>query len=370
MSVHKRRLPSGKQSFRVMWRDADGVQRSKSFGVLSEAKRFDAELKLGHSPTRRVSDSKTRISTWIDEWFATYSQEWAITTVKQRGSICDKWIVPLIGHQPLASFTQRSVRRFRQDMIDAGASSNTINSVLAVLSAAFTAAAEQDLIDGNPVRGVRRLRTKKSAAQALTPLEVEEYRHWMPTARDRVVVSLIAYAGLRPAEVCGLQWRQVTDHHIIVDQSAQDATLVPTKTNRVRTVELCDALRDELDAVGRGDPDDFVVTGSRGGILSWKNWFRRVWVPAGQHVGYRFRPYDLRHTFASLQIHSGKNVMQVAGELGHANPTMTLNVYGHVFSEAQVASRVTVDDAIRAARTELAECPPRSQVELVRGGSA
>lgn len=366
VSIHKRIGANGKNTFRVMWRDADGVQRSKSFKSQTEAKSFNAEVVLGRTPLRRVSDNKTTVKSWIEEWFATYSSEWRVTTIRQRGNICDKWIVPMIGHKPLAGLTGRSVRMFRQDMLEDGASNNTANSVMSVLSAALTAAAEQGVIDQNPARGIRRLAVRKSAADALTPTEVEEYRFWMPTSRDRLIVSLVAYAGLRPAEVCGLQWKHVRANHILVEQSAQDHEIVPTKTGKTRIVELCDALRDEIDAYRPVDADaeDLVITGERGGILNWKNWFRRVWSEAGDHVGYNFRPYDLRHTFASLQIHSGKNVMQVAGELGHANPTMTLNVYGHVFTESQVQSRVSVDDAIRAARTELAARPPRSQVRL------
>ena len=44
------------------------------------------------------------------------------------------------------------------------------------------------------------------------------------------------------------------------------------------------------------------------------------------------RPYDLRHSFASLLIAEGRSILEVAEQLGHA-PTMTLDVYGHVIAE-------------------------------------
>ncbi len=350
--------------YRVIWRELDNIQRSKSFKTRSEAKRFDAEARLGRVPVRGTSDHRTSVDSWITEWFENYSSEWSVTTVRQRGSICDRWIVPLLGGRPLAGLDGRAIREFRQSMLLTGATNNTANSVLAVLSAALTAAADQGIIDHNYARGVRRLPTRKTAAVALTPSQVEAYRRWMPTDRDRLIVSLIAYAGLRPAEVCGLQWKHIRTNHILVEQSAQDATIVPTKTGNNRAVEICESLREEIDAYGRRDEIDLVITGERGGILHWRNWVRRIWLPASAHVGQSFRPYDLRHTFASMQIHSGKNVMQVAAELGHANPTMTLNVYGHVFTESQVESRVSVDDAIRAARTASNDSRrPRALVE-------
>lgn len=362
MSIHKR-IGVRRTTYRVMWRDVDGSQRSKSFNTLADAKRLDAEVHLGRAPSRPDANAKSTIKAWLEEWFAMYADEWAITTVRQRGQICDKWIVPLIGNMRLGAFDNRAAREFRQQMLDLGASNKTVNAVVRVLSAALGGAVEQGLIESNPTRTLRNLGVTSSAAAALTPLEVETYRYWMKNDRDRLIVSLIAYAGLRPAEVCGLQWRHVRDHHILVEQSAQAGMIVRTKTGRARVVEMCDALKTELEKFrpSDADPDDLVVTGERGGILNWKNWFRRNWNDASIKCDMSFRPYDLRHTFASMQIHSGKNVIQVASELGHANPTMTLNVYGHLFTESQVQSRTSVDDAIRAARIELAACPPRSE---------
>ena len=44
-------------------------------------------------------------------------------------------------------------------------------------------------------------------------------------------------------------------------------------------------------------------------------------------------PYVLRHSYASLLIHAGRPVTEVAQELGHG-PEMTMRVYAHVFREA------------------------------------
>jgi hypothetical protein len=51
------------------------------------------------------------------------------------------------------------------------------------------------------------------------------------------------------------------------------------------------------------------------------------------------RPYNLRHSFVSLLIHEGRSVVEVAQQAGHS-PTMTLDVYAHVFDEFDIAERV------------------------------
>ena len=50
----------------------------------------------------------------------------------------------------------------------------------------------------------------------------------------------------------------------------------------------------------------------------WRNWRQRQWANAVEAVGLEHaRPYDLRHSFASLLIHEGRSVMYVARQLGH-----------------------------------------------------
>lgn len=39
----------------------------------------------------------------------------------------------------------------------------------------------------------------------------------------------------------------------------------------------------------------------------------------------------LRHTFASILIAHGHDVVFVSRQLGHANPSITLKVYAHLF---------------------------------------
>jgi len=62
--------------------------------------------------------------------------------------------------------------------------------------------------------------------------------------------------------------------------------------------------------------------------------------------------YDLRHSFVSLLIHEGHNVVEVARQAGHS-PKMALDTYAHVFEEFDPAERVNAADRIRKARDEL-----------------
>jgi len=53
------------------------------------------------------------------------------------------------------------------------------------------------------------------------------------------------------------------------------------------------------------------------------------------------RFHDLRHTFASLLIAQGENVVWVSRQLGHESPNTTLRVYAHLFDGAEHAERAS-----------------------------
>ena len=61
------------------------------------------------------------------------------------------------------------------------------------------------------------------------------------------------------------------------------------------------------------------------------------------------RPSDLRHSFASLLLHEGRNVIYVARQLGH-DARLTLTVYGHVMEELDGSPRTDAATAIQVAR--------------------
>ena len=106
-----------------------------------------------------------------------------------------------------------------------------------------------------------------------------------------------------------------------------------------------------------GSPDDeaLVFPTARGTLWTdydYRNWRKRVYKPAAEAVRLAgSRPYDLRHSFASLLIHEGATVPELARQMGNA-PSVTLDTYAHVLEERDPSSRLDPSGAIETARAE------------------
>jgi integrase len=171
--------------------------------------------------------------------------------------------------------------------------------------------------------------------------------------------------GLRQSELLGLRWRDVNfDNELIHVRSALDrhGNDVPPKTQHaVRDVVLIPALAEMMREHRRTSaydrPADYVFASRVGTPLHWRNVSRRALKPALAEAGIEpLRWHDLRHTFASLLIGGGANVVFTSRQLGHGSSDITLRVYSHLFDRAEQAQRTrdiletTLGDVIRPAR--------------------
>ena len=83
----------------------------------------------------------------------------------------------------------------------------------------------------------------------------------------------------------------------------------------------------------KAKPNDLnlVFSNEAGQPINHNNMVNRYFRPALKKAGLkRIRFHDLRHTYASLKIDQGANVVYISEQLGHSNPTITLNVYSHL----------------------------------------
>jgi len=67
----------------------------------------------------------------------------------------------------------------------------------------------------------------------------------------------------------------------------------------------------------------------------------------------KIRFHDLRHTAASLMLNHGIPVIVVSKILGHSKPSITMDIYGHLYNELQDEAAQLMDEIVTPVQVEL-----------------
>jgi integrase len=170
------------------------------------------------------------------------------------------------------------------------------------------------------------------------------------------VLASALFTGTRQNELLALRWKHLNFSAGLVrvrtslDRQGNDA---PLKTdNAVRDVVMIDSLARLLHGHRRVSRftgrEDFVFASRTGSAMHWRNVTRRCLQHAVRVAGIEpIRWHDLRHTYASMLIATRASITFVSRQMGHANPAITLRVYGHLFDAARYAKRTrhTLEEA-------------------------
>jgi integrase len=298
----------------------------------------------------------------------------------------------------LSDITRREVRGFELKLRAAGLSEINIRKHVRILSSVLSEAVEDELIESNPVlgrgRGRHRSKAKGGASKPrVDPFDGAELTKLFETCRTHVAkrggepqfgrffpfLFTVARVGLRLGEALALRWGDVDwqDGTILIQRSITRGVIDVPKGGKFRRVDMTDELRRvlraeydlrfarvvsmdaEAEAVKRGEAlDALLFPDQGGGILDESNLRRRVWKPllAAAELRHR-RLHDLRHSYASLLLQDGAELLYVSQQLGHHTASFTLDVYGHLMprDRRHVANRLdtlapqSVDERVAAA---------------------
>ncbi len=358
MSVEKVRRSRG-WVWRVRWREA-GRNRAKTFSTRRDALVFDAAVRTARRAGRLAElDAGTET---LGEYIATiWSPTHGITlSAKTRlhyASLYDHHLRPSLGAVRLRDLTPQTIAEWQAARLRHGAGPVAVSHALKLLGSILQHATVGGRIPTNPVRRVKQApMPRREEVRPLAPEVIEAMRR-AADQRDAVLIALLAYSGLRPGEALALRWGDVRERTLLVQRAVSLGEVGDTKTGAHRTVRLLAPLANDLRewrlASRRPGDRALVLPGHDGTpwtLAAYQSWRRRAFKRALTAAAIeRARPYDLRHSFASLLLHEGRNVIYVARQLGH-DARLTLTTYGHVLEELEDAPRTSAEDAIRAAR--------------------
>lgn len=278
---------------------------------------------------------------FVATWKREKEIEWRESYRHTIDCILDRHLLPKFGGIPVNAIDRPSVLDFRAELgarqvgisVDEPRplSNTTVNRIMGIGRMILDEAALRYEF-ANPFLGVKRLKNKRVDIE---PFSMDEVKKILDTVRRdyRGYLTVRFFTGMRSGEIHGLKWKHVDfdRREIAVRETWTGTRTEYTKTDgSQREISMAQPVMDALKAQRPTpcDPDAYVFCTRNGSPIDNKNFQNRVWSPLLRLLGLKVRrPYQMRHTCATLWLAAGENPEWIARQLGHTTTEMLFRVY-------------------------------------------
>lgn len=288
-----------------------------------------------HSP-RAVKTDVPTLGQFMDAWYSLLDLKPSTLTGYRRAK--DSFWKPALGHRPMPEIKHSEILKALKD--GNWKSAKTRNNKLSMIRSVFDLAMRDGIIAANPCSGIETTTYQKPKPDPFTLDEARAiiagmYQHYPEQVGN--YYQFMFFTGVRTSEGVGLEWPQVglanrtalIDRGFVVDEMTED-----TKTGKARLVKLNSLA---MEAIEKQKKWTLLQEGGRvfhdpGTGKPWayeQNARKRYWTPTLKLLGIRYRrPYNVRHTYATIGLMSGANPAFLAKQLGHS-----LKVFFEVYAD-------------------------------------
>ncbi|MCS7068501.1 MAG: site-specific integrase [Meiothermus sp.] len=314
-----------------------------------EAQQKARELQVAAAQGMLPTHERLTLGEWLHTWLKAKERDWAANT-QAKHEQAFKRIAPVLGGHLLRNLRPHHIDALVRHLQGHRLGPTTIRMTLTTLSAALDHAVRMEILPRNPSEPVRlRLPTATPKVKAW---DAETVARFLEAARPYRLYPLfyLGFAtGLRREELLGLRWEDV-DLSARCLRVERTLTVVkgqivtgPPKTRHSRRVvgfgpDVAGVLeewrarqREEARILGSLWQDTgLVFTTSTGGPVH-PNTVNRDMAAIIKRCGLPpLSPHGMRHTHATLLAQKTRQIELVSRRLGHARPSITLDLYRHV----------------------------------------
>jgi integrase len=336
------------------WRDQQTNRvRSRSFARVEDAKAFGA--RADQQPPAGTADGTVSLGDYIERMIR---DDWNLRGSTRYGYHCtlERHIARGIGRRPIAEISTQELRGFFASL-NLGMAGKA--GVYRLLAKAFNQAVGEGVLDRSPLKSIPRPKAVRREIVPLVPAQIDALA-CRADPRYRAAILLAAWAGLRAGEVGGLRVQDVdvSRRSLRITQAVRTEGgrrmlgEVKTPSGR-RTVAIPEFLATELKRhMDRFSPmsDGRIFSTDVGGLVCHVVLLKRLH-SAARRAGIVPAPrfHDLRHSAAAIMIEQGAHPKLIQAQLGHANISITLDIYGHLFPSLAEEMAAKLDTVFRSA---------------------
>lgn len=340
------RMPDTPANRRKMQKVMDAIDAEITLGTFNyasyfpnskRAQMFEAPGASVQSNTASESNNSPLYKEFVETWFDENEVLWRNSHTSTVRSTLNRHLLPNFGDTPVAEITKEQTLRVRSKIARLKGRGNktlapkTVNRIFQIHGQIMAEAAERyEFTD--PTERIKRIPQPRVN---INPLSLEEAQLVINNVRsdyrDYMIVRL--FTGLRTGELHGLQWKYVDfdKRQLLIRETIVRGEMEYTKTDgSQREVDMSNLVYDALKRQEQATRSisKFVFCNSEGEPLDLNNVTNRVWYPLLRRLGLeKRRPYQTRHTAATLWLGAGENPEWVARQLGHTNTEMLFKTY-------------------------------------------
>jgi len=294
---------------------------------------------------------------FLDEWLIVKKQSVAEQTWSYYSQIIRDYIKPNLGYLKIREITSRKIQKFYNDMVENGVGLRTIEKTHTIIHASLNAAIKYGMIPSNPEKGTEYPKPKKKEMKFMNKDEVLRFLRISRENRDRnyALFYLAIVTGMRQGELLGLMWKDIDLENGIISVKQNLKRMIggglvlskPKTESSLRSIRIgsdsIEVLREQKNRIeneeqeikGLWIDDGFVFPTKIGTAMDPSALVKKFKLSLKRAGLSEIRFHDLRHTSASLMLNNGVDIFVASKRLGHAKPSITLDVYGHLLSSAQ-----------------------------------
>lgn len=310
-------------------------------------------------------------------WKAEKEVEWRHSYRIAVESMLETHLLPAFGDMPIGDIDRAALLAFRTRLTEKRLcvtktsegrplTATTLNRIMGIARQILDEGAmRHDYV--NPALKIRRLKTKRIEIQ---PFSMEEVRRIIDTVRPdyRNYLTVRFFTGMRSAEAHGLRWKHIDfeRREILIRETFANGRTEYTKTDgSQREVQMSQPVMEALRKLkpAKDDPERYVFCTRNGQPIDNPNFNSRVWAPLLRYLQLKpRRPYQMRHTCATLWLAAGENPQWIARQLGHTTTEMLFRTYSRYVpnltrNDGSAFDRM-VTGAVNGGFTETPGAPP------------
>lgn len=297
---------------------------------LSEARdkaiQYQNLLKDGLDPAEARA-TKCKVPTFADfvqqdflPYIRTYKRSWRCDV-----SLLNNHLLPALGNQYLDAITRKDVQRLISSRLDDGRAPGTCDRMLILTRHIYSMAIKWQIpgVKSNPAKEVDLLKVDNKRERFLREDELSRLYDAVATSDNQMlkyIVPMLLLTGARKREVLDAKWSDF-------DYGNRIWKIPHTKLGRPRFVPMSDGVLAILAQIPREDCEYvFANPETQKPYVS----VHYAWATARKRAGLEdVRMHDLRHSFASILINSGRTLYEVQHLLGHTQ-VKTTERYAHL----------------------------------------